>query len=432
MRPAEFDGWRPELLERVRLGGEGRLPEALCRGVRGFKPDSVRFLVQRPKPHLKEDPRVVLARRLGRWIHRVEHQKETIHVLSFPPDLHRGCQICPFPMRDPDSLALQGDALQVSQFDDYGAALNYMGRGCMARFQMNELVTVLRRNLEHRLQHDRRLLEKLEKDWARAAGAEDMRHQADSLAANLGEVQRGMDSIELDDVHGGERRLDIPLDPRRSPQDNLDRMYKKAAKGERGLRTIEMRLEEVRRRVVEDEELLGERLPALANARCREESEISALREELLRLGAEASLLNLRRTQVGGRPEVAPRPYRRYLLPGGWEALVGRNNRENDQLTHREAAGKDLLFHAAGVSGSHVILKTGGHRSGPPKSVIESAAAIAAFHSKARNSSLVPVIYTEKRYVRKPRKGAPGLALCTREKTLFVEPALPETQAPEH
>ena len=109
---------------------------------------------------------------------------------------------------------------------------------------------------------------------------------------------------------------------------------------------------------------------------------------------------------------------------------MGRNNAENDQLTHREADGRDLWFHAAGASGSHVILRTGGHRSGPPRSIVEAAAAIAAFHSKARHSGLVPVIYTEKRYVRKPRKGTPGLALCTREKTVFVKPEVPGVQAP--
>lgn len=431
LEPEDFDHWPPTLLERVRRGGEGRLPEALCHGVRGFKPDSVRYLVQRKKPHQKEDARLILARRLGRWIDKVAHQRETINVLSFPPELHRGCQIFPFPMRDPDSLTLQGDALQVSHFDDYVTALNYMGRGCMARFQMTELMSVLKRNLEQRLNRDRRLLGKLEQDWERAAGAEDKRHQADSLAAHLGEVERGMDSIELEDVHASHRKLSIPLNPAKSPQDNLNRLYKQAAKGERGLRTIELRLEEVRSRILDDEELLTGSLPALANCRCRNTREIAALREALLHLGEKASLLDLRRPKsMGGRPEVAQRPYRRYTLPGGWQVLVGRNNKENDQLTHRDAVGKDLWFHAAGTSGSHVILKTGGHKSGAPRSIIEAAAGIAAFHSKARNSKLVPVIYTEKRYVRKPRKGAPGLALCTREKTVFVNPELPEGKPP--
>jgi predicted ribosome quality control (RQC) complex YloA/Tae2 family protein len=217
------------------------------------------------------------------------------------------------------------------------------------------------------------------------------------------------------------RKLRITLEPAFSPQENLGRLYKRAAKGERGLKIIESRLEEVRRRVVQDEEILQEHLPALSHCYCRDDREIEAMREALLELGEQNALI---KPPAAGAPRAGEGTplFRRYLLPGGWQVLVGRNNRENDLLTHREAALQDLWFHAAGVSGSHVILKTGGHRSGPPKSILEAAAGIAAFHSRARHSSTVPVIYTEKRYVRKPRKGAPGLALCTREKTLFVKP----------
>ncbi len=430
MSPACFSDWPEVLLERVRQGGQGHLPSALFQGIRGFKPDSVRYLIQRKRAHQGEDPTLVLARRLGRWVNKVCHQRERIHVLSFPPELHRGCQIFPFPMKDPESLALLGVALQASSFDDYVTALNHMGRGCMARFQMIELAQVLSRRLDQRLARERRLLGKLEKDWERAAGAEDKRHQADSLAAHLSEVSRGMDGIELEDVHEGHRRLSIPLDPSKSPQDNLNRLYKQAAKGERGLQTIELRMEEVRRRIIDDEELLNERLPALANCNCRNAGEIMALRVALLKLGHDTSLMEVRKPAKGGDPQAAPRPYRRYNLPGDWEVFVGRNNRENDRLTHKEASGRDLWFHAAGTAGSHVILRTGGHKSGVPKSIIEAAASIAAFHSKARHSKLVPVIYTEKRYVRKPRKGAPGLALCSREKTIFVSPELPMIQNP--
>ncbi len=428
LAPAGFAAWPAALLERVRVGGEAALPEDLCRGIRGFKPISVRYLVQRPEPHPREDPCVVLARRLGRWVERVRQGRETIHVLSYPPGSPRPCRIHPFPLSTGPDPAMAGQ--DVFRFEDYPSALNFMGRGCMARLQMSELMATLRRGLEQRHQRNRRLLTRLEADWERAAAGGDLRRQADTLAAHLHEVRRGAASVEYPDVHDGERSLEIPLDPARSPQENLGRLYQRAAKGQRGLQTVELRLEEVRRRIIEDEELLLERLPALANCRCRDLAEIEALREELLRLGHAASLFDLRSTTPGSRPQPAKRPFRRYALPGGWEVLVGRNNRENDELTHREAASQDLWFHAAGASGSHVILRTGGHRGAPPKFILEAAAAIAAFHSKARHSGLVPVIYTEKRYVRKPRKGTPGLALCTRERTLMVKPEVPGTGPP--
>ena len=117
---------------------------------------------------------------------------------------------------------------------------------------------------------------------------------------------------------------------------------------------------------------------------------------------------------------------RRYVLAGGWEVLVGRSNRENDILTHKLAKAEDLWFHARGVAGSHVILRCARGGAKPPKTIIEQAAAIAAHFSKARTSAMVPVIYTEKRYVRKPRKATPGLAVCLREKVVMVRPSAPQ------
>jgi hypothetical protein len=121
---------------------------------------------------------------------------------------------------------------------------------------------------------------------------------------------------------------------------------------------------------------------------------------------------------------------RRFELSGGWTVLVGRSNRENDLLTHKLARQRDLWFHARGVAGSHVVLQRGGRKDNPSRDTLEAAASIAAHFSKARTSGLVPVIYTEKRYVRKPRKAPPGLAVCLREKVLMVEPKLPPGSEP--
>jgi len=85
---------------------------------------------------------------------------------------------------------------------------------------------------------------------------------------------------------------------------------------------------------------------------------------------------------------------------------------------------KDIWLHAQGVSGSHVILRTAGKPEQMPAKVVAKAAALAALHSKAKHAGLVPVIWTERRYVRKPRKALPGIAVCLQEKNLFVEPGI--------
>ena len=104
---------------------------------------------------------------------------------------------------------------------------------------------------------------------------------------------------------------------------------------------------------------------------------------------------------------------------------MGKSNRDNDILTHRIARKDDLWFHVRQAAGSHVILRRAGRKAEPDMDAIREAASIAAYYSKGGRSSNVPVCYTERRHVRKPRGAKPGLAVVSREKVVFVDPGLP-------
>ncbi len=114
-----------------------------------------------------------------------------------------------------------------------------------------------------------------------------------------------------------------------------------------------------------------------------------------------------------------------YELPGGFEALAGKTDADNDLLSLKIAKANDLWFHVHGMPGSHVILR---HPDGdkPDNAAVKQAAAIAAWHSKARNAGTVPVKYTEAKHVGKPRGAKPGSVTIKREKTIKVRPALPD------
>lgn len=114
----------------------------------------------------------------------------------------------------------------------------------------------------------------------------------------------------------------------------------------------------------------------------------------------------------------------KYALPGGWEALAGKTDADNDLLSLKTARPNDLWFHVHGLPGSHVILR-GPEGEPPPNDLIKAAAAIAAWHSKARNAGMVPVSCTEAKHVSKPRGAKPGSVCIKREKTIKVRPALP-------
>jgi predicted ribosome quality control (RQC) complex YloA/Tae2 family protein len=122
--------------------------------------------------------------------------------------------------------------------------------------------------------------------------------------------------------------------------------------------------------------------------------------------------------------EVQP-DFWKYDLPGGFEVLAGKTDADNDLLSLAIAAPNDLWFHVKGLPGSHVILR---HSEGekPDNATIKQTAAIAAWHSKARNAGTVPVSCTEAKHVGKPRGARPGSVTIRREKTIKVRPALPD------
>jgi hypothetical protein len=123
--------------------------------------------------------------------------------------------------------------------------------------------------------------------------------------------------------------------------------------------------------------------------------------------------------------------FREFTLPEGYVLLVGKTAADNDELTVRVAKPHDYWFHARGVAGSHVVLRSPQKDKKPPKYIVEQAAAIAAYYSKARNASLTPVAYTQRKYVRKPKGAAVGAVLMEREDVIMVRPRLPDNTAEE-
>jgi len=115
----------------------------------------------------------------------------------------------------------------------------------------------------------------------------------------------------------------------------------------------------------------------------------------------------------------------KYALAGGWEALAGKTDADNDLLSLKTARANDLWFHVHGLPGSHVVLR-GPEGETATAELIKAAAAIAAWHSKARAAGIVPVSCTEAKNVSKPRGAKPGTVHIKREKTIKVRPALPD------
>jgi predicted ribosome quality control (RQC) complex YloA/Tae2 family protein len=233
--------------------------------------------------------------------------------------------------------------------------------------------------------------------------------------------------------------VEIPLDPALTPQNNAARLFQRAKKGERGERLVEQRLAQTRKSLAG---LAGLR----RDLQTRPPKEALAMLDDFLRGAGISSKArgDGRKIRLGRRTAAAPRAGRPgHRPPGaresirprtlvtsdGWEVWVGRNNTDNDRITHRLSNPHDLWFHVVGVPGSHVILRRPTRNAVPKPRAIAEAAAIAAYYSKARKQSRVPVIFTERKFVSKPRRGKPGQAICSRERELLVRPGIPKTDA---
>jgi len=287
-------------------------------------------------------------------------------------------------------------------------------------------------------------------DMASAEQGDRYRRTGELILANIKTIPRGADTVELRDIHGeGEEVHQVMLDPALSPSENADKYFKKARKAKRAREVLEKRIgdTEHRARAIDgfvsglqdnigptDLARLRQRLETLAGAgKKRAAIEFGSLSEGSARPGSSAArgrsaagrgTLHKHVSTAPGRSMFNPRVF---ATSEGYSVIVGRNNRENDYVTHRLAKPEDLWFHAYGVTGSHVVLRQRG-KDAPSRRAIEETASIAAYYSKAKTSSSVPVIYTQKKFVNKPRGARPGTATCAREKMVMARPVKPKVQ----
>lgn len=230
----------------------------------------------------------------------------------------------------------------------------------------------------------------------------------DLLNANLYQLQKGADQavlINYYDQHQAE--ISIPLDPSLTPAQNAQRYYReyrKAATAEQMLTTL---IEQAKQELIYLESVFD------AVSRTDGESELLEIRQELSEQGYLKHYKN-KNKMLKAQPPLS------FLSSEGYTILCGRNNKQNDRLTLREAKNFDLWLHVHNMPGSHVIVRSQGGEI--PLKTIEEACVIAAYHSKARDSAQVPVDYTLIKNVKKPNGAKPGMVIFTDYQTAYVNP----------
>jgi predicted ribosome quality control (RQC) complex YloA/Tae2 family protein len=265
------------------------------------------------------------------------------------------------------------------------------------------------RLLKKTLKKEQRLIEAWRNDLSRATAYRDYARYGELLKANLGAIRRGTDHIEMTDYFDDRLpNITIPLDPVKSAQGNMDDYFRKHRKYLAAARELTPRIKQA-------------------------EQGLEKLHQELMHIKqgtwipCAAPPTRLNRSTIGrgatGKSHLVTHqrrvPFRRYTSTDGLPIYVGRNARENDELTFGLAKSEDLWLHARGTPGSHVVVRLD-KGSDPPPETLRDAATLALLYSDLKKSGKGDVIYTRRKWVKKAKGQTPGAVIVTQEKSLHV------------
>lgn len=275
--------------------------------------------------------------------------------------------------------------------------------------KMHQKSNALKKTLSQRIERYTTKLAKLRIERIDAEHADTSRIIGELLLANLYQMHKGMNRITVLDYYVDPPvERDIELDTRLEPIENVQKYFKKYNKLKHAVNALTLQIKETQ----SDVDYLEHVMTHLNQS--DDSKIINEIREELVSQGY------LKGRQTKKQPKVAKQTYRHYLSSDGFEILVGKSNLQNDQLTLKVASNKDVWLHTKDIPGSHVIIRTEGKEAS--EIALTEAAMIAAFYSKAKDSSNVPVDYTLIKNVSKPSGAKPGMVTYVANRTLFVTP----------
>ncbi len=259
------------------------------------------------------------------------------------------------------------------------------------KIKFEERLALEKRKEKERKDRLKYLLKKREKllsAIAREKEAERLRILAETILANISSICKGEREAKLLNPYTGEMEL-ISLDPSLSPSENARRLFKEASRLRRGAKKAALELENVEREIKKLESLKGP-----GEVPMEEKGE--------------------------KKGQIFASPFREFDYKG-WKILVGKGAESNDLLTFKKASPDDIWLHVQGSPGSHVVIRCSSG-SEVPNDVLEYAASLAAYYSKARMNTKVPVDYTLVRYVKRHPSGRRGAVLIRNQKTIWVRP----------
>lgn len=323
-----------------------------------------------------------------------EPAQTRIHQFYEPP---------PRPLKEPLDLLQLEAGPPSAQLDKHFAALD-------AAKAFDSKAKAMRSRVTKSIRQQRTLQNNLREDLVRHGDPEEHKRTGDLLLANIATAVREGNKVRITDYYAdGAPEIEIEVDEHRSLQDEAAARFRQYTKAKRAAEEIAERLRQIDRETTALEQRL-QRLDAIIQSR------------------DEAALATFEKPALA--PRVVPKKtaktekisgVRRYLSTDGYEILVGRAARDNDNLTFRVAQPNDLWMHTGDYPGSHVVIRNPTRKEIPQRTVIE-AAQLAGKFSQASEDTKVVVHYTERKFLSKPKGAAPGLVRLSRFRSITVEP----------
>lgn len=323
-----------------------------------------------------------------------DHAQTRVHQFYQPP---------PRPLKEsPAALHLEAGP-PSAQLDKHFGAID-------AAKAFDAKAKAMRSRLAKSIRQQRTLRENLQQDLVRHGDPEEHKRAGDLLLANIATAVREGNKVRLTDYYAeGAPTIEIEVDENRSLQDEAGARFRQYTKAKRAAEEIAERLKQINRETQNLERRL-QQLDAIIQS--RDEAALDSFEKP-----APAPKVVQKRS---ARPEKIS-GVRRYLSTDGYEILVGRAARDNDNLTFRVAQPKDMWMHAGDYPGSHVVVRNPTRKEIPQRTIIE-AAQLAGRFSQASEDSKVVIHYTERKFLSKPKGAAPGLVRLSRFRSITVEP----------
>ncbi|MFW5736449.1 MAG: Rqc2 family fibronectin-binding protein [Halanaerobium sp.] len=301
---------------------------------------------------------------------------------------------------------------KIKTFENLDQMMDYYFKEFLKDRELKQAIRELNKIVNTYLNKNIKKQKKLKKQLQESKEAEKYKKMGELITANIYQINRGDKNIIVNDYYSEDQKeIKIKLDPAKSPSENAQKYFKKYNKLKKSVKHLKREIAKLRH----EEKYLKQVSMNIEQAETLDD--LAEIKEEL----KEENYIKKQKQNKRNRAN-KKLPPRKFISSDGYQILVGRNNKQNDRLTKKIANDGDIWLHTKVIAGSHVIIKRDTEQN-LPDNTLSQAAAIAAYFSKARQSTNVPIDYTPVENVNKPKGAKPGLVYYEKYQTIYVDPA---------